>query len=205
MVIEMVSVKRDREYEGYMSDNRALGNCFTVDDGKSVYHYEFEINGHEAKVKYDSILYIKDAIKEFRKYNLQVNSFYNENRSFYQGFDPVQTFKLPIDILQPSQFFLDKEKIDNIEKYLPDEDFYVPVCIIDDEYVLLDGHSRVRYLYDNYIKMVNVYMDEPCEMTQEYIYVAKENNLFKIKQLELLPHEEYLEYLKQAFNEDNYN
>ena len=197
--MHMLQIKRDRDYEGYMPDNRALGNCFTIYDEKSYYHYEFEINDKEAKVKYDSILYIKEAIKEFRKYNQQVSSFYNENRTFYQGFDPIFTFKLPIDILQPTEFFIDEQKLDTIEKYLGNETLYVPVCIIDDEYVLLDGHARVRYLQDNYVKMVDVYLAEPKEYTQDVIYIAKENNLFKIKQMEILPHEEYLKYLEQSF------
>ena len=193
-----MKIKRDREYSWYTFDNKALGNCFTVIADDKEYHYEFEINGSEAKVKYDSILHIKDAIKEFRKYNKQVIRFYNEDRSFFQGFDSTQTFKLPIDILQPSKFFIDKDKLDTIEANLANENFVLPVCILDDEYVLLDGHARLRYLYDNYVKMVDVYMDELHPDTINDVYIAKENNLFKIKQLEILSHEDYLEYLRQT-------
>jgi hypothetical protein len=79
----------------------------------------------------------------------------------------------------------------------------VPVCVIDDEYVLLDGHARVRYLIDNYINMIDVYMDNPSINVQNYLYIAKENNLFKVKNMEILPHEEYLEYLEQTGIGDN--
>lgn len=198
-----MQIKRDRCDNFYTFDNKALGNCFTVYNGKEIYHYEFEINQNQALVKYDSILFIKDAINEFRKYNKNVIRFYNSDRSFYLGFDEIQTFKLPIDILQPSKFFIDMDKYKAIEKHLENETFVVPVCIIDDEYVLLDGHARVRYLIDNYIKMIDVYMDNPSIDVQNYVYIAKENNLFKVKNMEILPHEEYLEYLEQTGIEDN--
>lgn len=198
-----MEIKRDRESKVYTFDNRALGNCFTVYNGKDTYHYEFEVNKNQALVKYDSILFIKDAINEFRKYNKNVIQFYNSDRSFYLGFDEIHTFKLPIDILQPSKFFIDQDKYNAIEKHLKNEEFVVPVCIIDDEYVLLDGHTRARYLIDNYIKMIDVYMDTPSIDTQNYVYIAKENNLFKVKNMEILPHEEYLEYLAQTGIEDN--
>lgn len=196
-------IKRDRTDSYYTFDNRALGNCYTVIDNDITYHYEFQINGMEALVLYDNILHIKDAIAEFRKSNKHVVRFYNENRSFFLGFDEIQTFKLPIDILQPTKFFIDEDKYKAIEKYLENETFFLPVAIIDDEYVLLDGHARARYLIDNYQKMVECYIDTFDVDTQNCVYIAKENNLFKVKNMEILPHEEYLEYLEQTGMNDH--
>ena len=195
-----MDIKRDRENNYY---NKALGNCFTITNNDIKYHYEFEINGIEAKVKYDNILHIKDAINEFRKYNKHICRFYNDDRSFYLGFDEIQTFKLPVDILQPSKFFIDEDKYKAIEKYLENEEFYLPVAIIDDEYVLLDGHVRCKYLIDNYVKMVNVYIDDYDIDIPNYVYIAKENNIFKVKNMEVLPHEEYQLYLEQTGYNEN--
>ena len=196
-----MKIYRDYNNSFYMKDNLALGNCITIEDKNEKYYYEFEINRDKALVKYNSILHIKDAINEFRKYNMQVSIYYNSDRSFYMAFDNIQTFKLPIDILQPSKFFIDKEKLETIEKHLGNELLVVPVCIIDDEYVLLDGHARCRYLLDNDYKMVDVYMAPEESSTKEYVYIAKENNLFKIKNMEILSHEDYLKYLEQTGNE----
>ena len=179
----------------YTFDNKALGNCFTIVDNDKKYHYEFEIHDDQARVIYDNILHIKDAIAAFRKYNKHIVRFYNSDRSFYLAFDDIHTFKLPLDILQPSKFFIDEEKYNAIEKHLENERLVVPVTILDDEYVLLDGHARVKYLIDNYVKMIDVYLDTPDIDCQNRVYIAKENNLFKVKNMEILPHEEYLEYL----------
>lgn len=50
--------------------------------------------------------------------------------------------------------------------------------------------------------MVDVYMGHITEEIKEYVYIAKENNLFKVKDMEILSHEDYLEYLKQTGNEN---
>lgn len=191
----------DKESNYYMKDNLDLGNCITIIENDSKFYYEFEIDDDKALIKYNSILHIKDAINEFRKHNLQVSTFYNRDRSFYMAFDKIQTFKLPISILQPSKFFIDQNKLDIIEKHLENEHIVVPVEILDDEYVLLDGHARCRYLLNNDVKMVDVYIGNITEDIKEYVYIAKENNLFKIKDMEILSHEDYLEYLRQTGNE----
>lgn len=196
-----MKIYRDYESSYYMKDNLELGNCITVIDKDTKFYYEFEVQEDKALVKYNSILHIKDAINEFRKTNMQVSIFYNQDRSFYMAFDKVQTFKLPISILQPSKFFIDKNKLEAIEKHLANERIYVPVEILDDEYVLLDGHARCRYLLLNDVKMIDVYIGKMTEEIKEYVYIAKENNLFKIKDMEILSHEDYLEYLKQTGNE----
>ena len=196
-----MKIYRDYNNSFYMKDNLSLGNCITIEDKNEKFYYEFEINKDRALIKYNSILHIKDAINEFRKYNMQVTTFYNSDHSFYMAFDPIFTFKLPIDILQPSKFFIDKEKLDTIEKHLENELLFVPVTIIDDEYVLLDGHARCMYLLLNDYKMVDVYMQKEDSNTKEYVYIAKENNLFKIKNMEILSHEDYLKYLEETGNE----
>ena len=193
-----MKIIRDRIDSFYTFDNKALGNCFTIVDNDKKYHYEFEIHDDQARVIYDNIFHIKDAIGAFRKYNKHIVRFYNSDRSFYLAFDDIHTFKLPVDILQPSKFFIDEEKYNAIEKHLENERLVVPVTILDDEYVLLDGHARVKYLIDNYVKMVDVYLDTPDIDCQNRVYIAKENNLFKVKNMEILPHEEYLEYLSQT-------
>lgn len=202
MVI-IVKIFRDRIDNYYTFDNKALGNCITIIDDNYTYHYEFEVNHNEAKIIYDGILHINDAIDFFRKYNKNVVRLYNEDRSFFKAFDDIFTFKLPLDILQPSKFFIDQDKYNAIEKYLENETFTLPVCIIDDEYVLLDGHARVKYLLDNYVKMVDVYLDEAPPEVSNFVYIAKENNIFKVKNMEILPHEDYLEYLNQTGNIDD--
>lgn len=186
-----MKIIRDRENKVYTPKNRLLGNCFTVLTDNAAFYYEFVPNSAEALILCDSLEYVEEVIQEFRFYNFHITVFYNQDHTLYRSFDPVFTFKLPIKIIQPSQFFIDEEKLKVIEEYIQPEEIFIPVTIIHDEYVCLDGHTRLFYLYKNDSKMVNVYMDKPFPYIQDFIYLAKENNIFNISGLKLLSHEEY--------------
>ena len=112
-----MKIIRDRENDNYSIKNKILGNCFTVIADKE-YYYEFNIKDNESLIKTNDLKYIEEAIDEFRKYNLNIIKFYTNGNTFYKEFDYVYTFKLPIKILQPSQFFIDKDKLKNIEENL---------------------------------------------------------------------------------------
>lgn len=188
-----MKIIRDRENDNYSIKNKILGNCITVIADKE-YYYEFNIKDNESLIKTNDLKYIEEAIDEFRKYNLNIIKFYTNDNTFYKEFDYVYTFKLPIKILQPSQFFIDKDKLKNIEENLNYEEISIPVCIINDEYVILDGHTRLYALYENDYKMVNVYIDNQYPHIDDFVYMAKENNIFSIKNLQKLSHDEYDKY-----------
>lgn len=188
-----MKVIRDLTSEVYSLENRKHGNCFTVIDNDNVkFYYEFIITRDEALIKTKSLLYINEAINEFRFYNLYITKFYNESRSFYKSFDEVFSFKLPINIIQVSQFFLSEEKIEKLSD-LSLKQIYIPVTILNDEYVCVDGHHRLYQAFINDCKMVNVYIDKQESYIQDFVYLAKENKIFRINDLEILTKEEYEE------------
>ena len=193
---------RDRESKVYSEKNRLLGNCFTIKKDIE-FHYEFDIRGFEALIICDNLVYINEAIEEFRKYNKYISVYYNKNRSFYKAYDEIHTFKLPINIIQPTEFFINEENLNNISKYLENKEVYLPVNILNDEYVLLDGHTRLYAKYLEDCKMVNVYIDDMNDKIDDLVYMAKEQNINNIKALKLLNNDEYTEYLKfvESMNE----
>ncbi len=184
-------IKRDYDNEIYSKKNRLLGNCFTVIVNNEKFFYEFQINKNEAKILCTNLVFIEKVINEFRKYNKNINIFYNETRSFYRAFDKEFTFKLPIKCIQPSKFFINEEKLNNIEEYIDEGNICLPVCIIDEEYVLIDGHTRLYSMNLNYRRLVDVYIDEKYDGIEDFVYMAKENNIRDISQMHLLSNEEY--------------
>ena len=192
---------RDRVSNIYTEKNRLLGNCFTI-KGDIDYHFEFDIRGFEALITCDYLPLINQAIDEFRKYNKYVNIFYNQDRSFYKAFDEIHTFKLPINIIQPSRFFINKTNYESISKYLEDKEVYLPVYILNDEYVLLDGHARLLAKNNEDFKMVNVYLDDFNESLDNLVYMAKEQNINNIKMVKTVTDDEYNDYM--AFIESIY-
>lgn len=186
---------RDRTLSLYSKKNRELGNCFTI-KGDIDTHFEFDIRGMEALIKCDYLPFINEAINEFRKYNKYVNIFYNEDRSFYKAYDEIHTFKLPINIIQPSKFFINEESLKSVSEYLENKEVYLPVVILNDEYVLLDGHARLYAKMNEDFKMVNVYLDNDYPSLDDLVYMAKEQNINNIKSLKIISDSEYNEYIE---------
>lgn len=200
-------IKRDYENSIYNIKNRLLGNCFTVIENNEKFFYEFQINKNEAKIISTNLVYIEKAINEFRKYNKNINVFYNESRSYYRAFDKEFIFKLPINCIQPSKFFINEDKLKAIEEYIDEDDICLPVCIIDEEYVLIDGHTRLYSMNLNYRRLVNVYIDEKYDGIEDFIYMAKENNIRNISQMKLLSNQEYHNiwdnFIKEYYESNN--
>ncbi len=80
------------------------------------------------------------------------------------------------------------------------DQLYVPVAIIEDEYVLLGRHHEVYLAQTEGIKMVEVYLDDLKENTIDYIYIAKEQNIRHIEDMKLLEETEYTAISEQFKN-----
>ena len=178
----------------YNEKSRFLGNCINLYIDNETYHYEFIINNNEATIFYDNLEYLEIVVEKFRFYNKYINVFKTNDGNFYKEYETNYVFKLPINILQVSQFFLNSNKITRLEKYLNLDEIYIPVKIINDEYVILDGHHRIYLAYINHYKMINVFIDDDISGSiPDFVYIAKEQNLNQIKDLQILPEEQYEE------------
>lgn len=192
----------DRKNSIYSEKNRVLGNCITIENNNEKYFYEFDINKNEATIICNNIIHVEKAITKFREYNLNIDTFYNESRSFYRAFEKTHIFKLPIDCIQPSNLFIIDTKINNIEKYISIEDICIPVCIIDEEYIALDGHARLYTMKNDYRKLVNVYLLDNPNNLDDIIYLAKEANIRNISQMNIVSEEEYYNIISSLGLED---
>ncbi len=196
-----MEIIRDRESSFYSDKAKALGNAFTIIENNKNYYYEFEINGMKAIIKYNDLEFIEDAITEFRIYHKHVTKFSDLNNNFYKAFDDIFSFKLPLKCIQPSSFFVDLKKIELFEEYVDPENVYLPVAIINEEYVLLDHHNLLYFLNECNTKLVNVFITDYEPYINDFVYLAKENNILNVKGLKALSHEEYEEYTKRFYDE----
>ena len=185
-----MKIFKDRNNPFYNVKAKILGNAITVLDDKE-YYYEFKIINDEAIIKYSDLKYIEDATRFFNANNKYIYKYSTLDNSFNQEFDKVFTFKLPISSIQPSEFFIDEDRLLEIEDNLDEDRIIIPVAIINDEYVSLDGHHRLAAMQNNYHKLVSVYMDDYKPEVLDFIYIAKEQNIRSIKQMPHLSHEEY--------------
>ena len=182
----------DNESDFYSDKAKKLNLGITIYDNLNFYYYEFDIKDREAIVRYNDIKYIENASTFFHDMNKFITKIHDENNNFYEDFLELHVFKLPIKVILPTKFILSEKKYNDIDENISDlKNIYLPVSIIDDEYVLLDGHHRLFLLNENLYKMVYVYLDDIEPYINDLIYIGKEHNIKSISDLELVPDEAY--------------
>lgn len=158
--------------------------------------YEFIINNNEALINYTSLNHLEEIVNEFHILHPNIVYYYTYDYSFEMRFDKTFTFKLPISIIQPTKLFLNEDYLHNINN--PNYDSIIfPVNIINDEYVILNGHHLLYQAANDNIRMVNVYIKDYETAINNILYIAKEQNIKHIKNLEVLNNTDYNNIITQ--------
>lgn len=154
---------------------------------------EVEIVGEsEAVIHGDVEVFYDMLIDEFRFYTEHICKFYNEKNELIKEFEPKERFRVELRDIQPSQFYVDEEKIEAVKSFVNEPgDIIVPLIKTDGRYVSLDGHTRLA-------TAVELGFDEVfgfCTEADEYIYAfaneAKKRGICTPYDLKKVSHAEY--------------
>lgn len=166
--------------------------CFLVDDNP----YEVEIiSGTEAIVRGKRIELFKDVIDEFRLYAPFITNFYDRKHHLVAQYSSVEKFLISLDSIQPSQFYVDKDKVDALSHILDDVNkIIVPVIPYGDRYISLDGHSRLYYAWMKEWEAVwGIIDNDDNSWVDFFVEEAQKRKIFEISDMKVLSHEEYEE------------
>ncbi len=165
--------------------------CFLVDD----FPYEIEIiSDSEAIIKGKDKNAYQSLIEEFRFYSPHITVFYDHEGDVIEKFPKVELFSIAIDDLQPSQFYVDEQKIKAISNFInKEEDIIIQACKINDKYVAIDGHTRLYYAYLKGWKIVRVFLQNSQQYVNYFVEEAQKRRIFAIKDMKLLKHQQYQE------------
>ncbi len=159
---------------------------------------EFEIiDSHSAKMLYrygDNSDAVTQLIDEFRFYTGHINRFFDEKGRLIKEFLPVKIFSVPIDEIQPSQFFVDKDKLDAVSSFVKSEnDIVIPLFFYGNikKYVSLDGHTRLTLALERGYKTVNGFLDDPGDYIGSFVDEAQKRGIFGVRDITKLSHSEY--------------
>lgn len=189
-IMDIIRDIEDKYLHLFSSTALALHNAFMIIEDNNVYTYEFEIRDFKASVIANTDKYIEEVIEEFHFFNAIIFEF-ERNGRLIKSYEPKQIIRLPISILQPSQLYICEEKLKRINDYMLEEEIFIPVALIDDEYVVLDGHTRLYSLYDNAARMANCYFDEYSEYIKDFVYFAKEQGIVSVNKMNVIPKDKY--------------
>lgn len=157
------------------------------------YPCAFKIIGENtAEVEYHDYSEIAPIIEQFRFYTEHITIFQDKNGSILAELPEVKTFEADIDLIQPSQFYVDEDKIMAVSSFLTKgSDIVVPVMARDGRYISLDGHTRLYYAYTQGWKTVRVFEAEVNDYVLEFVKEAVKRGITYVKDMELLTHVDY--------------
>lgn len=150
------------------------------------------VSDFEAIVRGENPHAYQKAIEEFRFYAPHITTFYDSHKSILLALPQTERLTVSLDNIQPSQFFVDEEKIAAIRTFIhKPEDIVLQLLPYNGRYISLDGHTRLYYAVMqgwDHIRGV-------IETSSDYIYAfaeeANRRGIFTPKDMTLVSHAEY--------------
>lgn len=185
-------IQRINSYEDDRFDKDILNQhgAFIVDEK---YKCSFKIiNKDSAIVLFDKKVDVFQLIDKFRFYSGHIINFYGEDMELIKAFPTINIFHITIKDIQPSQFFVDMDKVKAIESFIKsEEDIIISLAKTKDSFISLDGHTRLYYAVSKGYSKVKGYFTEPGDYLEDFVEEARRRNIYSPYDLELISHEEY--------------
>lgn len=154
---------------------------------------EVEIIGRqEAVIRGNVQEYYGEIMEEFRFYAEHICKFYNEEHQLIKEFEPVKLFTVSISKIQPSQFYVDVDKMEAVQSFITSpEDIVIPLTEKDGRYISLDGHTRLAVAVELGFEEVTGFVTSASEYIFAFAEEAKKRNVNSSYDLQRLSHAEY--------------
>lgn len=166
------------------------GCCFFTED--RLCKYFFRINGREATLFKSSDKYIPQVIDEFLFYSGFIATIHDEKGIILLERKPSEAYLCEIDKLQPSQFYINKTKLENCKRWIKSQDdIFAPIVISEGRTILQDGHTRVRAAIELGYTCINVYPEEHTSYILDFVDEAVKRQINSISDMQLLDDDEY--------------
>lgn len=201
-----MEIKRVTEYNNPLFSQIVLNQrgAFLIDEEP----YEIEIiSSDSAFVKGKNRKNFKKLIEYFRYYSPHILNFFDENDKKIISFEKKPVLTLEVDKIQPSQFYIDEDKVNALKSFIKNsKDIVIQVVKSDERYICVDGHTRLFIAFLNNFKTVHAIETEFDDDTNYFVSQAKKRNIFTIKDLKLVSHSDYkklwLNFCDSYFNID---
>ena len=156
--------------------------------------YEIEITGpSEATVRGKNPAAYAELIEEFRFHTPHIVRFFDDTGSPLAEYPVPEIIEVKPDQIQPSQFFVDEEKLAAIRTFIHrPEDVVIQVLPWNGRFISLDGHTRLYAAVQDGFPFVKAVISETDDWVWTFVNEARARLIFKPGDMELLEHEEYM-------------
>lgn len=186
-----MEIKRINTYNDSRFSQNVLNQhgCFLVDG----IPYEIEIiSEREAVVRGENPADFLPLIDQYRFFTPHITRFYDENGNVVKEYPQADIFELKLEQIQPSQFYVDSEKIDAIRTFIHQpQDIIIQVMPHEDRYISLDGHTRLYYAVMNGWTTVRAVVETSDDWVYRFVDEAQKRGVYTPKDISLISHSEY--------------
>lgn len=184
-------IKRIDSYEDERFSKTALQQhgAYLVDESP----YEIVITSKNKAVisGADSRLF-DSLIEEFRYHAPHITEFVDRQGHQIKSLRPDDIIEIELDSIQPSQFYVDEEKLNAVATFIKTPaDVIVQVIKWNDRFISLDGHTRLFYAYKSGFAYVNAVIVSAEDWVWDFVKEVNARNIYKVSDMALLPHAEY--------------
>lgn len=135
---------------------------------------------------------LNELIEEFRFYAEHITHFYNKKLELLKEFPHKNLIEIDIFELQPSQFFVNEDKVNAVSSFVnSSKDVVIPIIKKDEMIIVLDGHTRLYAASMKGIKTVFVFDTETDQYIYDFVEEAQRRNIKNVSDLKRLSHEDY--------------
>ena len=186
-----MEIKRINTYDDNRFSQTVLHQhgCFLADGMP----YEVEIiSDYEAIISgVDQAVYA-EIIEEFRFYTPHITRFYDRGGQTVKEYPPAQLLTLRLDQIQPSQFFVDEDKIAAISSFIhKPQDIIIQVLPNEERFISLDGHTRLYYAVMKGWECIRAVVESSDDWVYKFVTEAQKRGIYTPKEMTLVSHAEY--------------
>lgn len=201
-----MKIKRIDTYNNLLFSEKVLfqHGAFLVDEKP----YEVEIISETtAIIRGENRKIYDDLIEEFRFYSPHIYEFIDDKGNIVKKFPEIQLIEININEIQPSQFYVDEEKIAAISNFIKKQkDIIIQVIPYKNGYISLDGHTRIYYAVMQKWNKVRTVIGKTDDWVYKFVEEAQKRNIFTPKDMKLISHKEYEkkwdQFCDKIFKED---
>jgi hypothetical protein len=131
-------------------------------------------------------------IDEFRFHAPHVTEFVDGENRLIASFPPDEVLKIGLHLIQPSQFFVDEEKVQAVSSFVKQpDDIVIQVIPYGDRYIAADGHTRLYLAHTKGFDHVRAVVTQVGEWLFDFVKEANQRGIYQAADMKLLSHKEY--------------
>ena len=155
--------------------------------------YEIEIVSKDtALVRGKNSSVYDELIEEFRYHAPHVCKFLDDTGAMIKEYPITENTWIELSNIQPSQFYVDEDKLEAIKSFInSEEDIVVQVIPWNNRFISLDGHTRLYLAYLLGFRQVKAVIVEQEEWVWQFVREAQKRGIISPKDMTLLSHGDY--------------